>query len=174
MTLADLNVLIADGSAHMASLIVGMLKNVGVRSVATASNSSDALRALRTGAFDALVVDAHLAPIDGIGLTRQIRGLPTPKARGIPIVILFSEADRPLVEAARDAGVTEILRKPLSAKALAVRLEQAVGRPRGFVEAAAYVGPDRRRRADVPAGPERRHEPARDAPDDPAADPPAE
>jgi DNA-binding response OmpR family regulator len=47
--------------------------------------------------------------------------------------------------AARDAGVHEFLRKPYTAKDLLRRLEAVTLRPRDWIEAVQYVGPDRRR-----------------------------
>ena len=47
--------------------------------------------------------------------------------------------------AARDAGVHEFLRKPYNARDLLRRLEAVTLRPRDWIEAVGYVGPDRRR-----------------------------
>jgi len=47
---------------------------------------------------------------------------------------------------ARDAGVHEFLAKPLSAKGLYSRIRSIIERPRPFVRAGQYFGPDRRRR----------------------------
>ena len=71
--------------------------------------------------------------------------------------ILIVDFDMPRVLAARDAGASEILAKPLTIKGLLDRLIAAVDRPRPFVRATTYAGPDRRRRTD-PAydGPRRR------------------
>jgi two-component system, chemotaxis family, chemotaxis protein CheY len=58
---------------------------------------------------------------------------------------------------ARDAGVTEFLAKPISAKALYNRILNVVAHPRPFIRTKTYFGPDRRRNTLNPyAGPERR------------------
>ena len=54
-------------------------------------------------------------------------------------------ADREIVEQARDAGMTEFIAKPFSAKSVADRLLQVINRPRPFILAQGYFGPDRRR-----------------------------
>ena len=61
------------------------------------------------------------------------------------------------VNEARDAGVSEFLAKPLTARGVIERLHQAIENPRTFVRTEDYFGPDRRRRDD-PAytGPRRR------------------
>ena len=53
------------------------------------------------------------------------------------------------VRAARDVGVTEVLCKPVTAEGLTKRLLEVIERPRPFVKAPKYTGPDRRR--DVPS-----------------------
>jgi DNA-binding NtrC family response regulator len=61
------------------------------------------------------------------------------------------------VSEARDAGISEFLAKPVTARGLLERLHQAVSHPRAFVKATEYFGPDRRRRADPAwSGPWRR------------------
>jgi DNA-binding response OmpR family regulator len=49
------------------------------------------------------------------------------------------------VEAARDAGVTEFLAKPIAAHNLFARITEILERPRAFVRCGSYFGPDRRR-----------------------------
>ena len=46
------------------------------------------------------------------------------------------------VVAARDAGITEFLAKPISAKALYERILNVVANPRPFVKTKTYFGPD--------------------------------
>jgi DNA-binding response OmpR family regulator len=58
---------------------------------------------------------------------------------------------------ARDAGVTEFVAKPLSARTLLNRLNAVIYQPRAFVRTQTYFGPDRRRRVDpMHQGPWRR------------------
>jgi hypothetical protein len=57
--------------------------------------------------------------------------------------------------------VTEALCKPVTAKNLYVRVTEIIERPRIFVRAADFIGPDRRRRSDSSySGPKRRSEDA--------------
>jgi hypothetical protein len=63
------------------------------------------------------------------------------------------------VEAARDAGVTEFLVKPITAHSLFSRIAEIIERPRAFVRCEGYFGPDRRRKnIENYAGPWRRHD----------------
>ena len=46
---------------------------------------------------------------------------------------------------ARDQGITEFLVKPFKAEDLYARLEKLIEKPRSFVDASNFFGPDRRR-----------------------------
>ena len=149
-------ILVADSSQYLGNLTANMLRAVGAKSVVTATDSAAVLLALHRGTFEAVVVDERVEPIDGVALTRQIRGEDGGNNRLIPIIMTFAEASRERIEAARDAGVTEFIKKPMSPKILEARINQAIENPRAFVEAPAYVGPDRRRRKLALNGEDRR------------------
>ena len=73
--------------------------------------------------------------------------------------MITGHTEKHRVEAARDAGVTEFLAKPITAANLFARIAEIVERPRAFVRSDSYFGPDRRRhQQDDYAGPWRRAE----------------
>src|ERR1700728_1146393 len=80
----------------------------------------------------------------------------------MPIPTCRSSCSRAISEkkrviGARDAGVTEFLAKPISAKALYQRVFNVVANPRPFIKTKTYFGPDRRRNVNLSyVGPERR------------------
>ncbi len=61
--------------------------------------------------------------------------------------MVTSETCRGKVIEARNAGVTEYVAKPITAKGLFLRIREVIERPRPFVDVGGYFGPDRRRRA---------------------------
>ena len=76
----------------------------------------------------------------------------------VPIIMLTGHSEKRRVTIARDAGVTEFLAKPISAKALYQRILTVVASPRPFIKTKTYFGPDRRRNVTVKyIGPERRN-----------------
>ena len=86
----------------------------------------------------------HEARKAGIDLIRKIRrGYTT--CRKAPIIAIIAQPTAELIIAARDSGVHEFLRKPYNTRDLLRRLEAVTLRPREWVEAMQYVGPDRRR-----------------------------
>ena len=64
-----------------------------------------------------------------------------------------------MVVEARDAGVTELIVKPVTASAVISRLGAVIYHPRQFVRTDDYFGPCRRRKAMADySGPERRRQ----------------
>ena len=59
--------------------------------------------------------------------------------------MLTGHSEKKRVVSARDAGVTEFLAKPISAKGLYQRIVNVVANPRPFIKTKTYFGPDRRR-----------------------------
>ena len=89
-------------------------------------------------------VEHPSAGIDGYALTRKIRRSEL-SCRMVPVIMVTAEATAAAILTARDAGLHEFLRKPYTAGDLQRRLEAVTLKPRDWVEAVQYIGPDRRR-----------------------------
>ena len=63
----------------------------------------------------------------------------------VAVIMLTGHSEKNRVTAARDAGITEFLAKPISAKGLYERIVNVVANPRPFIKTKTYFGPDRRR-----------------------------
>lgn len=148
-------ILIADPSPHMASLIAGMARSLGRRDIREANDAQHALIELKRRHFDIVIIDDALDGMDGVALTRQLRASADLENRYVPIIMMSSAPDAKRIVDARDAGVTEFLRKPFAANHLLSRLTSIAANPRGFIEAPSYTGPDRRRKV-VEVGEDRR------------------
>ena len=154
--LGRLRVLVADSNVHTRTIVTSVLKGLRVRAVTEARDGSDALELLRRNPIDVAIVDAEMGPIDGLAFTRLLRTSPDSVRPALPVILLTGRSDLELIHEARDAGVHEVLLKPLNIRALQQHLARAVAE-RPFIRCDSYVGPDRRRRRDAGyAGPERR------------------
>ena len=152
-----LNVLLVDDNDHMRTIVATLLSGLGVQHVRECRNGAEALDVLRRWPADLAIVDFHMSPIDGVEFTRLVRQASDSPNPFLPIIMLTGYAERSRVEEARDAGVTEFIVKPVTAKAVLSRLQNVIYRPRPFVQTKTYFGPDRRRRPDNDyAGPSRR------------------
>lgn len=155
--LDKLTVLIADDSESIRQLLTTVLRTLGIGQIVAVEDGRAALEVLRKREVDILIADLAMKPMDGISLVKAIRSGPDSPKPTLPVILMTAHSERHLIEAARDAGVTEAVAKPVSARSLWARIEAVLERPRDFIRCATYVGPDRRRRADPNyAGPERR------------------
>lgn len=147
--LESLRVLLVDDNPHMRSIVASILKGVGVHQVREARDGADGLQALRDWPTDVAIVDFQMHPLDGASFTRLVRNSADSQNIYLPIIMMTGFADRGRVFEARDAGVTEMIAKPITARAILDRIEAVIMRPRPFVRTADYFGPARRGIDDV-------------------------
>jgi CheY-like chemotaxis protein len=143
--LAKLRVLVVDDNQHMRAIVGAILKSAGISQIREAAHGGHALAILRDFPADVAIVDFQMAPMDGLEFTRELRNPDTSPKPSLPIIMMTGHADQARVILARDAGVNEFLVKPVTAKGVLDRLSAAVFKPRTFVRAQTYTGPDRRR-----------------------------
>ncbi|HTI67803.1 MAG TPA: response regulator [Caulobacteraceae bacterium] len=155
--LESLRVLLVDDNQHMRAIVMTVLGGVGVDQIRETRDGAEALAALREWPADLAIVDFQMFPLDGVEFTRMVRNAPDSRNPYLPIIMMTGHSERYRVMDARDAGVTEFVAKPLTAKAVLERIHAVIYRPRPFVRTADYFGPDRRRKDDPGfAGPWRR------------------
>ena len=137
-------VLIVDSSTAAARLVGELLKEVGSRQPVYASQTESAFELAAEFEPQLVFTDLEGPGLDGVELTHRLRrsGL---AARKAPVVITAFQPREGAIKAARDAGAHEFLVKPFTAGHLFKRIENVTLKPRLWVEARHYVGPDRRR-----------------------------
>jgi CheY-like chemotaxis protein len=154
---SKLRFLVVDDNAHMRRIVRTLLHGFGAREVYEAEDGAAGLEMFTTHLPDIIIVDWSMPIFDGIELTNMIRRPDSAVNPFVPIIMLTGHSEKSKVMRARDAGVTEFLCKPISAKSLHQRLLNCVLNPRAFIKTRDYFGPDRRRNINaVYAGPERR------------------
>jgi two-component system chemotaxis response regulator CheY len=150
------SVLVVDDLRPMLSLTSSILKIFGFKQIHVASNAEDAFIKFCQYNPDLVITDWQMEPFDGIELIKKIRTDPQSPNHFVPIIMMTGYSARQRVFESRDKGVTEFLVKPFSAKDLYARVEQLIEKPRKFVDAEKFFGPDRRRRKDEDYGGKRR------------------
>lgn len=163
ISLDHLKALVVEDNTHMRILLRSLLLALGVNRVFESADGASGFVELRDRKPDFVLTDLSMKPVDGIEFTRNVRlGKDSPNPY-VPIIMVTGHTERPRVEAARDAGVTEFLAKPITTQNLLLRLIEIVERPRPFVRCENYFGPDRRRhRSEEYTGPWRRHDDIKD------------
>lgn len=148
INLANLSILLVEDTAPMRKIMVSILQLLGFVKIYTAGNGEEGYRLFRHHNPDIVLTDWMMEPMDGVELIRRIRTEAASPNRFVPIILITGYAATSKVKVARDNGMTEFLVKPFTAKELAARIAHVINRPRDFVEAPRFTGPDRRRRPD--------------------------
>lgn len=130
-----------EGSARAAS---DMIRSLGAGQVELCETSRAGYERAETYAPDMVLTEFKGPGVDGVLFTRRFRNS-SYTARRAPIIVMTADATAQGISAARDAGAHEFLRKPFSAADLSKRVENVALKPRPWIEAVEYIGPDRRR-----------------------------
>jgi CheY-like chemotaxis protein len=152
-----LRFLVVDDNLHMRRILRTLLHGFGARDVMEAEDGAAGLEMFSSGNPDIVFLDWEMPIFDGLELIQMIRQPGVNSNPFVPVIMLTGYTERTRVTAARDAGITEFLAKPVSAKGLYQRIFSVVAHPRPFIKTATYFGPERRRTNNTNyAGPERR------------------
>ncbi len=155
-TFERIDVLIADPNRHMRTLLKGVLRAFGVRSIREANDGADAFKEMSIGNVDLVLTEYMMSPLDGLDFVRLVRTGQDSSDRFMPVIMVSGHTERHIVEQARDAGINEFLAKPITPESLMARTLSVLEHPRPFVHVANYFGPDRRRRNTRPHKGDRR------------------
>lgn len=153
-----LSFLVLEDNQEMQRLLLHMLRGFGVKTIHHATDGSEGFARLAQHRIDLAIVDWLAEPISGYDFVKRLRtdgSSPNPQ---LPVLMITGHSERWRVEAARDAGVNEVMVKPVAPDALMKRLIHMVEKPRPFVRTEIYFGPDRRRKSDFDYDGENRRE----------------
>jgi CheY-like chemotaxis protein len=142
-----LKILVVDDNHYMRILLAEILRAIGVVHIYEANDGAEGLQMMRDYPIDVVLTDLSMQPLDGIDFVRILRNSPDSPNQLAPVIMVTGHSTFARVNEARDAGVSEFLAKPLTARGVIERLHQAVEHPRPFVRSEDYFGPDRRRRS---------------------------
>lgn len=152
--LSSLRIMVLEENPFMAELMSAMLREFRVNMVATTCKLQEAMERLEQfnmysparSHIDILITDWVPPKAEGVDLLKWARIHAVDSIRYLPILFCTSYANRKNVYRVRDCGANEVLVKPVSAIKLAHRLTHIIDKPRPFVRARHFLGPDRRRK----------------------------
>ncbi len=151
-----LSVLIVDGNFHMHQVVRSILQAMRITRVRACTGITSAFHELSISQPDIIITDLILGEDDGLEFIRAVRLGGNGLNPYVPILLLTGHTEMFRIQEARDAGVTEVLAKPVSIEALYKRLVTIVTRPRPYVKTSSFLGPDRRRQEKTFAGTDKR------------------
>jgi len=145
--LSNVSVLIIDDYAPMRKILLSLFRELGINRLSQATGGREALKLVKTIEPDVIILDAIMEPMDGLEFTRQVRSGDAGIDPFVPIIMVSGQTELRHIMKARDAGVTEFLAKPISARSMYGRICAVISSPRPFIRTPSFFGPDRRRRA---------------------------
>ena len=154
--------MVVDDNRHMLNLIEAILRGLDIRIVSSKVDAADAFKEMNISAVDLVICDQMMEPLNGIEFTQLLRTSKDSPDRFVPVIMVTGNSDVATVKAARDAGVTEFMVKPVSAKGLYARILEVINNPRPFLRTKTFFGPDRRRHFQSYDGTERRKKSAKE------------
>ena len=116
---AHQRILVVDDEAPLLEMMAVLLRRLGYQPTEF-SNPQQALAAFRAdpSAYDLLLTDEAMPGMVGTALARAVRSI-RPE---IPVLVITGRAEEPLMRAAAEAGVAEVLLKPIESRELAAAL----------------------------------------------------
>lgn len=155
--LSNLRVLIVDDHFFMRTIWRTILMGLGVHHVAEASDAAEGFQLLNAQGFDVIFIDYHLGDLNGAEFSRLVRTSPDILDPSVAIIGCTADTRKSIIAELLNAGVDEVLAKPVSSQAAYAKLYAVCEQRRRFVRTPTFFGPDRRRRDDPKyKGPERR------------------
>ena len=115
-----LTALVVDDSTVSRRILASLLESAGV-SVMTAAGGLEAIDLARRHRPDVILMDLRMADLDGLEATRRLKADATTWA--IPVIAVTASAFGDSRQAAREAGCTDHLSKPIRAEALFAALQ---------------------------------------------------
>lgn len=123
------SVLLIDDEAVNRLALARQLALLGVREVVEAEDGRAGLAACADAAFDAVICDIDMHPMDGIDFLRALRARTTIDGRRTPVIILSKYSAGAVVRSAREFGANAYLVKPVSREAVLETLTRVVPAP---------------------------------------------
>jgi PAS domain S-box-containing protein len=119
-----LRVLVVEDNSINREVVREMLEHEG-HTVEEAHHGAEGVAMARRGTYDLVLMDISMPVLDGVEATRMIRAAELP-GRGVPIVALTAHALPGEIERFREAGLDDVLIKPISRASLAATLARAL------------------------------------------------
>lgn len=123
---SQLNVLVADDVPVNLRIAAAMLKRMGHRGVLV-QDGGQALRAIASQHFDAVLLDVSMPVLDGLSVLKEIRSMDESCGRRTPVIIVSGHAFAEDRQRFLSAGADGFVAKPVDFEILRSEMMRAVG-----------------------------------------------
>jgi two-component system, chemotaxis family, chemotaxis protein CheY len=140
----DIKTLIVDPAGHSKAQLRKLLAVFGVSQIMATDATDEALVMLRREPFSIVFLDEMAGPLKPLGFLRMLRRDLNTSDVAVPVVLVSTDTDVRNISAARDAGMNDVISKPVNARAVERKLRSVLEPAKPFVTTKTFVGPDRR------------------------------
>jgi len=137
-------VLVVDDEQRIVALVRDYLEHAGF-GVITAADGPEALRSIRTGGPDLVVLDLGLPGLDGLDVLRSLR-----REGALPVIVLTARGEESDKLVGLELGADDYLTKPFSPKELVARVRAVLRRAEAAVAQADLIRVGEQVLLDVP------------------------
>ena len=123
--MAKEKILVVDDEEDILELVRYNLSREGYQVTGTLTGE-DALRKVRSGSYDLIVLDLMLPGIDGLSFTRTLKN--DSRLRSIPIIMLTAKGEESDIVTGLELGADDYMTKPFSPKVMIARVRAALRR----------------------------------------------
>jgi len=120
-----LRILMADDAPANRELVSAILGGMGL-SIDAVENGAEAVEAVRSGAYDLVLMDVHMPVMDGLMATREIRAMARELGH-VPIIALTANVQPEQVRLCHEAGMDAHVGKPIQVAELMATISRVLG-----------------------------------------------
>jgi two-component system, chemotaxis family, chemotaxis protein CheY len=121
-----MRILVVDDSTTMRRILINTLNKLGYTDVVDGCNGREGLDRLGTNQIDLVITDWNMPEMSGIEFIRNIRA--NDKTRGIPVLMVTTNAAKDDIVEALKAGVNNYVVKPFTADVIKEKIEAVLGK----------------------------------------------
>jgi len=145
--LSKISILVLEKHLLIRNLLTDVFREFGVATTLSTADPDTAYDMFMTNSNLDIVMSDWAPDLDGMAFLTRLRRHTTSHNRFVPVIICTANTELRHACTVRDHGGTEILFKPVTAKAVYSRICAVIEGHRPFVSCHDFFGPDRRRRA---------------------------
>ncbi len=154
--LKKLSILVLEKHLLIRRLLTDVFNEFGVATVFSTPVPEIAFDIFMTNPVD-IVISDWTHDLDGMAFLQRLRQEQESQNPFIPVIVCTANTEMGHVSTARDLGMTNYLRKPVSAKMIYLAICAVIEDSRPFIRTGSFFGPQRRHRhIDPYTGVERR------------------
>ena len=127
MKITSARILVVDDEPVMLKYVTDTLRRLGIQSIESCSDGTDALRTMANFKPDLVLTDIHMKPMGGLEFVRLLRSVSNPAVGNTKVIFMSADASSETLGKALPLGASGYIVKPPSLETLMAKLELALG-----------------------------------------------